>query len=154
MSSLPSPVSTPVRPSLFGLTRPELKRLLTEQGVAAYRADQIFSWIYQKHRMAPEAMTNLPATLKGCLADVCDPTLPRVAQALETRDGQTHKFVLELSDGARVECVSMRTEKAPHLLYFEPGGMRAQMRLLCHRADGLEAQPRSPRDRRTGSAHG
>ena len=28
-----------------------------------------------------------------------------------TRDGQTHKFVLELDDAARVECVSMRTDR-------------------------------------------
>jgi 23S rRNA (adenine2503-C2)-methyltransferase len=114
MSSVPlSTISTTsqVRPSLFGLSRPALRRVLEEAGVASYRADQIFSWVYRKHRRTAAEMTNLPASLRDRLADVCDLSLPRAVQALGTADGLTHKFVLELEDGARVECVSMRTER-------------------------------------------
>jgi len=110
MSSLPLP-ATRARPSLFGLSRPGLRRVLEEAGVAPYRADQIFSWVYRKHRRAAAEMTNLPASFRDRLAEVCELSLPRVAQALGTADGQTHKFVLELEDGALVECVSMRTER-------------------------------------------
>jgi 23S rRNA (adenine2503-C2)-methyltransferase len=42
---------------------------------------------------------------------VCTLRLPEVESVHATRDGDTHKFVLALEDGARVECVSMRTER-------------------------------------------
>jgi 23S rRNA (adenine2503-C2)-methyltransferase len=111
MSSLPVVSDAPVRPSLFGLSRQALRRTLEERGIAGYRGDQIFSWIYRKHRRDAAEMTNLPAALREGLTAVCDTALPRVAQALGTADGLTHKFVLELSDGSKVECVSMRTER-------------------------------------------
>lgn len=40
-----------------------------------------------------------------------DLSLPPVAEHLATPDGDTHKFVLALGDGRRVECVSMRAER-------------------------------------------
>jgi len=99
------------RPSLFGLTRHQLGQVLEERGFPRYRADQIFGWIYGKHHRQPEHMTNLPASLRQTLQEVCDFGLPRVERLLSTPDQLTHKFVLELTDGARVECVSMRTDK-------------------------------------------
>ena len=110
--SLTPPVSPASRaPSFFGLTRAALADRLAERGVPAYRANQLFSWVYQKHHRTPAGMTNLPAALRGSLDDVCPLDLPRVASIHATRDQLTHKFVLELGDGARVECVSMRTDR-------------------------------------------
>ena len=107
----PAAATTQARPSFYGLSRGALRGVLEEAGVAPYRADQLFSWVYRKHHRTAGEMTNLPAPLRERLGDLCDLSLPRVAQALATADGQTHKFVLELEDGARVECVSMRTER-------------------------------------------
>ena len=101
----------PPRQSLFGLTRARLGEVLQERGFPRYRADQIYGWIYHKHHRQPERMTNLPAPLRLGLLDACDMELPRVTRLLTTPDQLTHKFVLELADGARVECVSMRTER-------------------------------------------
>ena len=103
--------SLPERQSLFGLTRPRLGQVLQDRGFPRYRADQIYGWIYQKHHRQPERMTNLPTPLRDGLLESYDMDLPRVASLLTTPDQLTHKFVLELADGARVECVSMRTEK-------------------------------------------
>jgi len=103
--------SAPPSASFFGIARAELSERLRTRGYPAYRADQLYSWIYHKRERAPERMTNLPARLRTGLAEVCDLTLPRIAEARTTRDGSTGKFVLELRDGARVECVSMRTAK-------------------------------------------
>ena len=111
-----TPITAPLAPapprqSLFGLTRSRLGQALQDRGFPRYRADQIYGWIYQKHHRRPERMTNLPAPLREGLLETCDMELPRVAALLSTPDQLTHKFVLELADGARVECVSMRTEK-------------------------------------------
>ncbi len=110
MSSAFAPMSpAPPCPSLFGLTRHSLGQALMERGFPRYRADQVFGWVYQKHHLTTAAMTNLPGTLRQGLSEVCHLELPRVAAVLPSP--QTHKFVLELADGARVECVSMRTER-------------------------------------------
>jgi 23S rRNA (adenine2503-C2)-methyltransferase len=110
MSTIPSTPAA-ATPSLFGLTRRELAARLGDHGLPSYRADQIFSWVYQKHRRSPRDMTNLPASLRDGLGSVCDLELPEVADVRTTKDQLTHKFVLRLADGARVECVSMRTDR-------------------------------------------
>ena len=111
MSSVPIPLELGAAPSFYGLSRSALGERLEGLGVPRYRADQIFTWVYQKHHRAPAAMTNLPAALRGRLGDLCDLGLPEVETALATADRQTRKFVLRLGDGARVECVSMRTAR-------------------------------------------
>lgn len=104
-------ISSKAAPNFFGLERDELSRHLGSHGSPAYRGDQLFSWIYQKHLRDPEQMTNLPATFRRDLGHLCDLSLPVTRSVHSTRDGATHKFVLELPDGATVECVSMRTDR-------------------------------------------
>jgi 23S rRNA (adenine2503-C2)-methyltransferase len=103
--------TAPRAPSFFGLTREALADRLARSGHASYRAAQLFTWVYRKHHRTAEGMTNLPAALRAGFGDVCDLALPPAASVNGTRDGQTHKFVLRLDDGALVECVSMRTER-------------------------------------------
>lgn len=110
MNTLPSFVP-PSLPSVFGLRRDRLAELLLERGLPAYRADQIYTWLYQKHERAPAAMTNLPANVRRDLPAWCRLELPPAASVLESGDRMTHKFVLRLPDGALVESVSMRTER-------------------------------------------
>lgn len=96
------------RPSLYGLTRPALTTHLAGLGLPGYRADQLFGWIYRRHIRDTGAMTNLPAALRNGLPELCDLELPAARSMHASRDGLTHKFVLGLRGGARVECVSMR----------------------------------------------
>jgi 23S rRNA (adenine2503-C2)-methyltransferase len=104
--------STPPRvPSFYALTRQSLAERFAERGFPAYRADQLFSWVYRKRHRTPDGMSNLPASLRASLTELCELALPRTASVLGTVDGHTQKFVLELYDGARVECVAMRTER-------------------------------------------
>lgn len=108
------PDTTPQGPeaaSFFGLTRESLAQRLALSGVPAYRAGQLFSWVYRRHVSEPTEMTSLPLALRQSLAGLVDLGLPRVAEHLASPDGDTHKFALELGDGRRVECVSMRAER-------------------------------------------
>jgi 23S rRNA (adenine2503-C2)-methyltransferase len=98
-------------PSFYGLSRDALAGRLAERGQPSYRADQIFSWVYGRRLREPSGMLNLPGTLRAGFGDLCDLKLPRLHSVHGTRDGMTHKFVLELADGTKVESVSMRTEK-------------------------------------------
>jgi 23S rRNA (adenine2503-C2)-methyltransferase len=103
--------SPDVSPNFYGLTREALSDRLVAAGQSAYRAVQIFGWVYQRRKRSSQGMSNLPAALRKGLEPVCDLSLPRVASLLGTRDGKTHKFVFELADGARVESVSMRSAR-------------------------------------------
>jgi len=96
-------------PSVFGLRREDLADRLSAEGLPGYRATQLFTWLYQRHQLDPAAMTDLPLSLRRGLDRLVRLSLPRVAELHESRDGSTQKFVLELADGARVECVAMRT---------------------------------------------
>jgi 23S rRNA (adenine2503-C2)-methyltransferase len=111
MSVIPLTTPAALRPSLFGLRRASLADSLIHQGFPRYRADQIYGWIYQKRHRSAAGMSNLPGTLKLTLDEGFDLALPRVASVHATRDQLTRKFLLELEDGARVECVSMQTER-------------------------------------------
>ena len=111
MSVAPNSPAVAGARSFFGLSRTALADQLATRGIPAYRSDQIYGWVYQKHHRSAERMTNLPSRLREDLSAVCDLKLPRTAAVLGTKDQLTHKFVLELDGGARVECVSMRTER-------------------------------------------
>jgi 23S rRNA (adenine2503-C2)-methyltransferase len=102
--------SRPAVPSFYGLRRERLAVHLGRLGLPGFRADQLYSWVYQKQVREPERMTNLPAPLRRDVAAVLDLGLPP-AQVLASADGDTHKLVFTLADGARVESVSMRTAR-------------------------------------------
>ncbi len=93
---------------LFDLTDAEREQFVIDLGEPKFRAKQIKEWL---NRGAPDfsVMKNLPTSLRDKLAE-CAETLPlRVIKKLESSDGQTTKFLLELNDGEKIECVLMRT---------------------------------------------
>ena len=97
-----------MKPILFNFTDAELVEYVTQMGQPRFRAKQIRDWL---NRGAPDflSMKNLPDTLRRDL-DATAQTLPvRVVKKLESSDGQTTKFLLELGDGEQIECVLMRT---------------------------------------------
>ena len=97
-------------PSFFGLSRARLADRLAGLGVPGFRADQMYSWVYRKHERDAGRMSNLPAALRREIDAVCDLRLPATS-VHSSKDGTTHKFVLQLADGARIEAVSMRTSR-------------------------------------------
>jgi 23S rRNA (adenine2503-C2)-methyltransferase len=97
-----------MKPVLFDFTDAELEKFVTDMGQPRFRAKQIRDWL---NRGAPdfESMKNLPANLRKQLDENAQ-TLPvRITTKLESSDGQTTKFLLELGDGEQIECVLMRT---------------------------------------------
>lgn len=93
---------------LFNLTDAELVQFLGDMGQPKFRAKQIREWLM---RGAPDfsSMKNIPETLRRDLDSVAQ-TLPvRIIKKLQSADGETTKFLLELVDGETIECVLMRT---------------------------------------------
>lgn len=111
MASAPTTSPSPGSKSFFGLSRAALARELEGRGESAYRAGQLYSWVYHRHERDPGRMTNLPGELRRDLGAWLDMGLPRPAAVRATSDGATHKFSLRLAGDAVVECVAMRTDR-------------------------------------------
>ena len=97
-----------MKPILFNFTDAELEQFITELGQPKFRAKQIRDWL---NRGVPDfaSMKNIPDALRQHLDNIAY-TLPvRIIKKLESSDGETTKFLLELNDGEQIECVLMRT---------------------------------------------
>ena len=85
-------------------TYDDLKNELKILGEPAYKADQIFSWIYEKHVISFDEMKNVSQKLINELKNKYDFNSFVCAKHLEAKD-KTHKFLWELKDGEAVETV-------------------------------------------------
>jgi len=89
---------------LAELERSALEAALVERGHEAFRAGQMFRWIYRRGVSDPAAMTDLSLELRGRLADEFVLTTPTLAHRETSADG-TEKFLLRLADGRHIESV-------------------------------------------------
>jgi 23S rRNA (adenine2503-C2)-methyltransferase len=90
--------------SLLELRPADLAVELNEIGEPAYRARQVFRWIFEAGATSFEAMTDLPVELRALLARRYSLTSGREVARSESPDG-TLKILLAWPDGATTECV-------------------------------------------------
>lgn len=98
---------TEKKTDLLALTLPELQQWLVERGEAAFRAKQLYQWLYQQLGTDFAAMSNLPKSLREKLAAeaLIGPAVVRSEQ--HSKDDRTRKILLELADGKLIESVLM-----------------------------------------------
>ena len=89
------------------MTLEELTAWLKERGEPAFRAKQIFRWLYRGVRSFDE-MTDLSKALREKLKETCVLTPPQVARKQVSAQDGTIKYLWELADGNCVESVLMR----------------------------------------------
>lgn len=83
--------------NLKDLTEQELQEFSDELGLASFRSDQLFQWLYQKGVDSFDEMTNLSKDLRAELKEIAKvPTIEHVSQQ-ESEDG-TIKFLFRLQD--------------------------------------------------------
>jgi len=98
------------RIELFGLARDELSAILqSDFAQTKYRADQIISWVYRHGARDFSVMSNVAKAARDLLSESFALTMPRIVSTQESKDGSC-KYLLELSDGARVESVLIKQE--------------------------------------------
>jgi 23S rRNA (adenine2503-C2)-methyltransferase len=91
-------------PDIAGLERQELESLLQADGIAAYRARQIFRWVFARAVTDFAQMTDLSKPLRAQLAGLFRISLPTIVGEDHSSDG-TVKLLLELEDRRRIESV-------------------------------------------------
>ncbi len=95
---------------LLDLALPELEARLREWQQPAYRAQQVWNWVYKHGATQFAQMTNLPVALRQRLeAQFALTPFEPIAEHLSA-DGQTRKLALRLHDGEIIESVWMRYE--------------------------------------------
>jgi 23S rRNA (adenine2503-C2)-methyltransferase len=92
------------RRNLVGLSREELAAELSALGLPAYRADQIWHWIYWRGARSFDQMTTLAKSLRQELDASFVVERPEIVTAQQSADG-TRKWVLGFADGNRAETV-------------------------------------------------
>ena len=92
---------------LGSMTPEELAAWLKGQGEPAFRAKQIFHWLYRGVTSFDE-MSDLSKALRQKLAGQCFLTVPKVARKQVSKLDGTIKYLWELSDGNCIETVLMR----------------------------------------------
>ncbi|MBU1003476.1 MAG: 23S rRNA (adenine(2503)-C(2))-methyltransferase RlmN [Proteobacteria bacterium] len=90
--------------NLCNMTFEELRDFVTGRGEPAYRAEQVWQWVWAKGVRSFEEMTNLAKDFRSDLAQVTEIRWPEVSEVLVSAD-TTVKFLLRLTDGALVEAV-------------------------------------------------
>lgn len=118
------------RRNLVGLSRREIEDEIRDLGEPAFRARQLWHWIY--HRGATDfiAMTTLSKDFRARLADTYDLRRLQAATALVSQDG-TRKWLLRLPDGQEVESVHIPEEDRGTLCVSSQVGCTLTCR-FCH----------------------
>ncbi len=96
--------------SFYDLNKAALTHLLAGWGEPAYRAAQVWNWGYGQKVTDFDAMTSLPKSLRERLAAEIRLGGMAPLRELESQDGETRKWLLQLADGQLVEAVLMRYE--------------------------------------------
>ncbi|MFD0959386.1 23S rRNA (adenine(2503)-C(2))-methyltransferase RlmN [Paenibacillus chungangensis] len=96
-----------MKPFIYDYTYEQLKEWMKDNGEPAFRAEQLFQWIYVKRVKDFDQMTNLSKELRQKLEDSFQFVTLEEITKLESKDG-TVKFLFGLHDAHAIETVIMR----------------------------------------------
>ncbi len=102
-----TPINTNKKTDLLALTLPQLQAWIVEHGEAAFRAKQLYNWLFQRLCTDFAQMSNLPQSLRDKLAAEASIGPMLVRSELHSKDDRTRKILLELADGKLIESVLM-----------------------------------------------
>lgn len=93
--------------NILDLSLDELKNWMEVHGEKAFRASQVNDWIY-KGIFKFSDMKNIPKSTIEKLNMNFYVGTPKIAQRLDSKYGDTSKFLFEYNDGNIIECVIMK----------------------------------------------
>ncbi|MDE2975247.1 MAG: 23S rRNA (adenine(2503)-C(2))-methyltransferase RlmN [Gemmatimonadota bacterium] len=133
----------PDRPSLLGLTPPELREAVAahfrERGQPAYRAGQVEEWIFRGNARAFGEMSNLPLAEREALGERFRLDEPAADAVSESADG-TVKHLWALRGGEVVESVLIPTRDRLTLCISSQAGCALKCRFCATGWSGFGRQ--------------
>ena len=97
-------VDEPVRRSVLEMSQSELEEAITAAGLPAFRARQLWRWVWRHGLTSFDEMSDLGKAVRAQFADMFSLGRPAVTQRLKSSDG-TIKWLLRFADGSEAETV-------------------------------------------------
>nr|MCR4944292.1 radical SAM protein [Clostridium sp.] len=121
--------------NLLDFTLEELQSWMKENGESAFRAKQIFSWIY-KEVWDFEGMKNIPKNLKEKLSENFYIEIPKVEEMYESKIDGTKKLLLCFRDGNLIETVIMKYKHGNSICISTQVGCRMGCKFCASTLEG------------------
>ncbi|CUP68223.1 23S rRNA (adenine(2503)-C(2))-methyltransferase [Clostridium baratii] len=121
--------------NLLDFTLDEFSSWLKENGESAFRAKQVYSWIY-KEVWNFDDMRNLPKSLKEKLKENFKIVIPEIVEEFRSKDDDTRKLLLALEDGNLIECVIMKYKHGNTICISTQVGCRMGCKFCASTIDG------------------
>lgn len=99
-----------LKPNIRSFDKQELKDLFIEKGEKSFRADQVYQWLWQKHVVSFDEMTNLSKDMRKFLEENFNIHQLQTLTCQKSSD-KTIKSAFSLHDGKVVEGVLIPTPK-------------------------------------------
>ncbi|MBE6048774.1 MAG: 23S rRNA (adenine(2503)-C(2))-methyltransferase RlmN [Clostridium sp.] len=121
--------------NLLDFTLEELQNWMKENGESAFRAKQVFSWIY-KEVWNFEDMKNIPKSLKEKLSENFYIQIPKIEKMYESSIDGTKKLLLAFNDGNLIESVIMKYKHGNSICISTQVGCRMGCRFCASTIEG------------------
>lgn len=128
---------TEKKTNLRDLQLSEMETLIKSLGQPAFRAKQVFQWIY-KGVTDFEQMTNIPKTLRDRLIGDCVIGRLQILEVQKSKTDGTRKYLFELADGSVIESVFMKYKYGNSICVSSQAGCRMGCRFCASTRNGLE----------------
>ena len=123
--------------NILDFTLEELKEWMKENGESAFRAKQIFDWIYKKEVFNFEEMKNISKALISKLSENFYIGIPEVIDYLSSSEDGTRKILLGLGDGNIIECVIMKYKYGNSICVSTQIGCRMGCKFCASTLEGM-----------------
>ncbi len=115
---------------LIGLDLAQMREALAVHDIPAFRAKQVWHWVYQRGVRTFDAMGNISKDLRAILQEHYSIDRPSVVAEQKSEDG-TIKWLLAMSDGQQVEAVYIPEENRGTLCVSSQVGCTLTCK-FCH----------------------
>lgn len=95
--------------NLIGLSREEFNAEIKQMGEKAFRANQLWEWVYNKGARSFDDMTSISLAFRERLKENYNLDRPAISVAKQSIDG-TSKWLLKMQDGSEIETVHIPDE--------------------------------------------
>ena len=135
---------------LYDLSLEDLTARIIDAGFPAFRAKQIWQWVYRQLAADYDSMTNLPAPLRAWLNENLPLATMPVIRDSATDDGETNKLLYQTGDGQYVETVLMLYPERATVCVSCQVGCAVGCAFCATGLVGLDAQSQRRRDGAAG----
>ena len=122
--------------NILDYTLEELQSFMKENKESAFRAKQVFSWIYQEI-WEFDNMKNIPNSLKEKLKDNFYIGIPEIEEKYESQIDGTKKLLLAFKDGNLIESVIMKYKHGNSVCISTQVGCRMGCKFCASTIDGI-----------------